>query len=262
MKYRKFTPEQQAYGAFNGGEITENKPIGFPQDGGALKPYSNLFYWAHAYTGDKASTIGLHPHRGFEIASFVLTGNIAHYDSMQEKWIPLHAGDVQIIRSGDGISHAEHLEAHSSIFQIWFDPNLQKTLQRPASYSDYAASNIPVTQTDQSKVWHLAGENGIMEMEAAGIRINRYQWSGGVQKLEATPDFYYSVYAILGPVTVGSLQANTHDFIQIEPSDMGAGADSPTHIELHAEGEADVFIIESPQSPGYKTYADQWNHRS
>ena len=38
--------DQQASGQFNGGEIIENKPIGFPQDGGDVKPYSNLFYWA------------------------------------------------------------------------------------------------------------------------------------------------------------------------------------------------------------------------
>lgn len=37
--------EDQASGAFNNGEILENKPIGFPQDGGQTKPYSNLFYW-------------------------------------------------------------------------------------------------------------------------------------------------------------------------------------------------------------------------
>ena len=30
---------KQASGNFNNGEILENKPIGFPQDGGLLKPY-------------------------------------------------------------------------------------------------------------------------------------------------------------------------------------------------------------------------------
>ena len=44
---------KQASGNFNNGEILENKPIGFPQDGGLLKPYSNLFYWAHAWTPNK-----------------------------------------------------------------------------------------------------------------------------------------------------------------------------------------------------------------
>ena len=45
-----FNTEDQASGNFNYGEILENKPIGFPQDSGKLKPYSSLFYWAHAWT--------------------------------------------------------------------------------------------------------------------------------------------------------------------------------------------------------------------
>ena len=63
--------EYQADGNFNNGEILEKKPIGFPQDGGLSKPYSNIFYWAHAWTNEKKSTIGLHPHQGFEICSFI-----------------------------------------------------------------------------------------------------------------------------------------------------------------------------------------------
>ena len=59
--------EKQARGEFNNGAILENKPIGFPQDGGQLKPYSSLFYWAHAWTPGEKSLIGEHPHRGFEI---------------------------------------------------------------------------------------------------------------------------------------------------------------------------------------------------
>ena len=55
--------EFQATGNFNNGEIPENKPIGFPQDNGVTKPYSNLFYWAHAWTSGSSSTIGLHPHK-------------------------------------------------------------------------------------------------------------------------------------------------------------------------------------------------------
>ena len=96
--------EDQVDGNFNNGEILEKKPIGFPQDGGSSKPYSNIFYWAHAWTNDMKSTIGLHPHQGFEICSFILEGNINHYDTKQEKWIPLKKGDVQIIRAGKGIS--------------------------------------------------------------------------------------------------------------------------------------------------------------
>ena len=50
MNLKIYNISEQAKGNFNNGEILENKPIGFPQDGGKLKPYSNLFYWAHAWT--------------------------------------------------------------------------------------------------------------------------------------------------------------------------------------------------------------------
>ena len=44
MGIKIFYAKDQANGNFNNGEILEKKPIGFPQDGGKLKPYSNLFY--------------------------------------------------------------------------------------------------------------------------------------------------------------------------------------------------------------------------
>ena len=83
-----YKKQDQAKGEFNNGEILENKPIGFSQDGGHLKPYSNLFYWAHA-SAHVDSTIGLHPHKGFEIMTFVLEGKIKHYDTLIDNWIEL-----------------------------------------------------------------------------------------------------------------------------------------------------------------------------
>ena len=95
MAYRIVKRSEQADGGFNGGEIVEKKPIGFPQDGGIVKPYSNLFYWAHGWS-EKGSTIGLHPHQGFEILSFVLTGSMEHYDTRIDSWKKLDTGAVQI----------------------------------------------------------------------------------------------------------------------------------------------------------------------
>ena len=49
MKIEVLKKADQANGNFNNGEILEKKPIGFPQDGGNSNPYSNIFYWAHAW---------------------------------------------------------------------------------------------------------------------------------------------------------------------------------------------------------------------
>ena len=62
MSIQLIKREQQADGNFNNGEILEKKPIGFPQDGGITKPYSNLFYWAHAWKTEKKSTMVVETH--------------------------------------------------------------------------------------------------------------------------------------------------------------------------------------------------------
>ena len=72
MALNLYPKEIQVNGNFNDGSILEKKPIGFPNENGKLKPYSNIFYWAHAWTSGKRSTIGLHPHHGFEICTFIL----------------------------------------------------------------------------------------------------------------------------------------------------------------------------------------------
>ena len=88
MSVKITTKENQASGSFAGGVILENKPIGFPQDRGQQKPYSNIFYWANAWS-DKGGLIGEHPHKMFEIMSFILdfTGTI--WSLFAVKMIPI-----------------------------------------------------------------------------------------------------------------------------------------------------------------------------
>ena len=122
-----YTKNQQSFGEFNGGEIIEkNKPIGFPHESGGSKAYSNIFYWAFA-KGKKASTIGLHPHKGFEIMTYVINGSIKHYDTLIKKWITLNKGDVQIIQSGSEFHIQNIWRKIHQFFQIWFDPNLENS---------------------------------------------------------------------------------------------------------------------------------------
>lgn len=179
MAVNIFKKEDQADGNFNSGEILEKKPIGFPQDNGILKPYSNIFYWAHAWTPKNKSTIGLHPHQGFEICSFVLKGNINHFDTKQNKWIPLSEGDVQIIRSGNGISHAEEIDKESEIFQIWFDPDLSNSLKKEATYDDYSSKEFKVLNSDNKLKKIIKGDGSPMKMDSEGIlSMNIYLGQG------------------------------------------------------------------------------------
>lgn len=245
MSVRIIPKSQQGQGAFNGGEIVENKPIGFPQDHSTVRPYSNLFYWAHA-RAIADSTIGLHPHKGFEICSFVLAGQIRHYDTQQQDWKPLEAGDVQIIRAGSGISHSEWMAQGAEIFQIWFDPNLSKTLPQPASYDDYRAADFPVENlSDGVRLITLAGPGSPFRMDTPGISVQRLELTAASHQLALAPGQIYSAYVLAGEALIQGEVVETADFVQVTEE---------TTVEITAAGSASLFLIASPVDPGYPTY--------
>lgn len=237
---------EQGQGEFNYGAILENKPIGFPGDGGRIKPYSNLFYWAHAWTAGGDSTIGLHPHKGFEIMSFVLTGEIEHYDTKLLEWRKLQAGDAQIIRAGNGVSHSEKIMAGSSIFQIWMDPNLNVTLGQPASYDDYPSSAFPLTSRDGMVVKTYKGADSPLLMVTPAVTIEELRISEGTQEIQLGRKEVFSGYLLSGKLEMNGKVIEVDDFVII------SGTDS---FKLEALEDSKLFVIRSPMEPGYPTYA-------
>ena len=250
MNIQVIKKEDQADGNFNNGEILEKKPIGFPQDGGKIRPYSNLFYWAHALTPKGKSTIGLHPHQGFEICSFVLEGSINHFDTKQEKWISLKKGDVQIIRAGNGISHAEELNEKSEIFQIWFDPNIQHSITEEASYDDYQSNDFKRIEHNGIKIKKIAGGNSPMKIFSEGIEINSYEIPSNIESdFEIQKNAIYSYFILDGEVTLNKETAEKGDFIIV--SEMN-------NINITANSKTKVFEIKSPLRPSYSTYSERF----
>ncbi len=246
MSISIYTKENQADGNFNYGEILEKKPIGFPQDGGKLKPYSNLFYWAHAWTPGTKSTIGLHPHQGFEICSFVLKGNINHFDTKQNKWIPLKEGDVQIIRSGNGISHAEEIDGNSEIFQIWFDPDLSKSLKKEASYDDYSSKDFKLIYKMNRSFKVIVGEGSPMHMDSENVCINEHYLNEGSHSFEIGKDLIHSYFIIDGEIILDNMKLEKGTFFTVS---------SENEVVFESSETAKIFEIISPLNPSYRTYS-------
>jgi redox-sensitive bicupin YhaK (pirin superfamily) len=235
----------QPEGAFDNGAIRERKPIGFPRDGGPQRAVSTLFYWAHAWS-PRGGLIDLHPHQGFEILTFVLTGSIQHYDSAGDRWRPIAEGGAQIIRSGSGISHAERLEPGAAIFQIWVDPDLRRAIRQPPSYTDYPPERFGVTLDRARMVKTYAGPDGPIEMDTPGIAIREYWLEPGAHELGPGEDRAFAAFLRDGEAMVGDAKLAAGDFVVVREA-----ATVPVHVATPSR----LFVVTCPETPGYRTFA-------
>ncbi len=68
-----------------------------------------------------------HSHRNMEIITYVLSGELAHRDSLGTESI-LHTNELQLMHAGSGITHSEYNPSPTDpvqFLQIWLIPNKQ-----------------------------------------------------------------------------------------------------------------------------------------
>ena len=102
-----------------------------------------------------------HPHRGIETITYVLSGNVAHGDSLGNQGV-VGAGDVQWMTAGSGIIHQEMPAGDEAGrmhgFQLW--ANLPSSLKMtPPRYQDVKSGDVPeVTEDDGTRIRVICGE--------------------------------------------------------------------------------------------------------
>jgi quercetin 2,3-dioxygenase len=179
------------------------------------------------------SGFGTHGHRDMEIISYVLSGNLAHKDSMGNvKGIP--PGDVQRMSAGKGVMHSEfnHAQGQETHFlQIWIEPNV-------AGISpSYEQTSVPAA--DKQGVLKLVaapvGEGASVSLHA-DARIYAGMLSGSESAtLALDPARKAYVHLVRGSLSLNgqALQAGDAAKIQGESS-----------LNLNAANDAEVLVFD------------------
>ncbi|MDO8248898.1 MAG: pirin family protein [Rhodoferax sp.] len=177
---------------------------------------------------------GTHSHRDMEIVTYVLSGSLAHKDSMGNvKAIP--PGDVQRMSAGTGVQHSEFNHAPDDtthLLQIWIEPNV-KGIQPSYEQKTFSAAD------KQGKLRLVASPDGADG--SVTIHADARLYAGlldGAQTVELALDSIRKCYVHLvrGALTVNGVALATGDAALIE-------GESQLKLEHGLEAEVLVFDL-------------------
>jgi redox-sensitive bicupin YhaK (pirin superfamily) len=155
-----------------------------------------------------------HGHRDMEIISYVLSGDLAHQDSMGNvKGIP--PGDVQRMSAGTGVTHSEfnHADGQQTHFlQIWIKPRFLGI--KPS----YEQKTIPISEKSGA-LRLVASPDG--ESDSVSINADAKLYAGLFDKdqgakLDIDPNRKAYVHLIKGELEVNGHELKTGDALMID----------------------------------------------
>ncbi|MDV7696002.1 pirin family protein [Chryseobacterium soli] len=224
---------------FNG-RFVVNKPVasGFST---AIAPYSNLFYWSHAIALEDCE-FGLHPHEGFEIMTFILEGEVTHFDTASKVWTPLGAGDFQVIQSNKGIQHQERISKGTSSFQIWFDPNFYEAIKQEPVYVDYHSRDFETLSENEIKTTTYIGGNSKVFARTPRLIIKKFAFDHQTKiSLQLDNNSSYTFYVLRGSGLADNQKITKDDAIRLSNTQQ---------LDIDFTGE--LFCIQTPTQLDYK----------
>jgi redox-sensitive bicupin YhaK (pirin superfamily) len=174
-----------------------------------------------------------HPHQEMEILTYVLSGTVAHRDSMGNI-SQVTAGEFQIMSAGTGITHSEYNPSATEelhLYQIWIRPDQARVAPR------YEQRQFP-RQEGFQLLLSPDGEEGSLHVYQ-DMRL--WRWSSSVEGGRSA-SYPVGERAIWLQVSRGRVEV---DGIVLEAGDAMALKDEP-ELVLSATSEAEVLLFDLP----------------
>jgi hypothetical protein len=177
----------------------------------------------------------IHGHRDMEIVSYVLSGALAHKDSMGNGSV-IRPGDVQRMSAGTGIRHSEFNPSADEpvhFLQIWLQPN------RLGVKPGYAQQHFAAEER-RGRLRLLVspdGRDGSLPAHQDALLYGTLLKAGEVVEYPLTGERQAYVHVARGPVTVNGHALDTGD---------GARIEDETVIRIEGRGAAEVLLFDLP----------------
>ena len=139
-----------------------------------LDPFLLLDHFASTERRDYEAGFPLHPHRGIETVTYILSGVVRHKDTLGNSG-SIGSGDVQWMTAGRGIMHEEMPQVGPegvAGFQLWV--NLPASLKMTAPrYQNILAAEIPEIKRENGiRIRVITGEVDGTPGPVSGIAAN------------------------------------------------------------------------------------------
>ena len=125
-----------------------------------VDPFLLFDHFGSKNPADYMKGFPMHPHRGIETVTYMISGHVNHKDSIGNAG-SITDGDVQWMTSGRGIMHEEMPQAHEDEmvgFQLWVNLPARLKMTEPR-YQNITSEQIPQVQhEDGVKIRVIAGE--------------------------------------------------------------------------------------------------------
>lgn len=178
---------------------------------------------------------GMHPHRDFEILSYVVDGALTHADSLGNEHT-LARGEVQYMSAGTGVTHSEHNQGDSTLrfLQIWIFPDEKG--HRPA-YGDH---RFPWEARRNRWLLLASGPDGDGPITVhQDVRLSASALDAGRELgYPIGPDRQAYLLQIEGSSSVNGVELDERDALEIVGEDVVIEAETTSHILVIEMAEA------------------------
>jgi hypothetical protein len=180
---------------------------------------------------------GTHPHDNMEIITIVLSGELAHRDSMGNGSV-IRPGEVQVMSAGTGIYHSEFNnseESETSLLQIWVFPDKKNVEPR---YGQASFSPEEMNAKWRTVVSPDGQDNSLWIHQQAWFSLGEFEADSNIKYELKKPGNGIYLFLISGELEIGSETLNQRDGLCIEQ------VDSP--ITIKTKQPSKILLMEIP----------------